>query len=796
MAIKSDSFGFLVGHPADWGEALKLWAGIRQDVRDIHRALSGTAAAAKRATSEGARTVNAVPRSRGVDVARVVQVTTKAIAQPTAPLKTATVSKEVLRSALIGAAQRDAKGRFISATRAVTPNAPNSTLGNQEQSRDSRGKFDGAASRLAVPGRIGAMGSIASNAIERAPDVDPSIAAAKEVSAIVSPIGRGFGKMFGSGSEEKKKMVWIKRLWMDLRGLRREETEFNKASLRKLAAIEKKPVAGGGGGLFNFLPKMPKIPALAGIGAFLAKTLLKGGKGLFGLGKGLLRRVPLLGGLLAGGSALASMFGGDDPEKSPEENRRDRFSGGGRGIGGLIGGGLGLFLGPIGAVIGGMLGERLGEMFGEWLSTFDWEEIGGKISATWEAGVKKFSDGWDAITGFFKDKFDVAKNAANAVKDSAIDAGNVANDYVKEKTGVDVKANVVNAATAVKNTAVAAVETVDKHVVKPVTAAAGAVANYGQERVVKMAVPVGRLVNERWQAAKDYLVGGASSAGVDPGVVAQIAHFESGFNKDAAPIQKSGKKLSSAHGYGQFLDGTWTDMINKYGGKYGVDGAGKLSKQDAEKYRSDPKIQAGMLAEFTRENVEKGRKFGGTDDAANVYAYHNLGDGDAGRILKAVKNNPETSVRDALVGGRKVGDSERLRIEAVIKNNKSLYGDGTISAGAAYSNMGIKMRAGEFFAQDARAMQAQSAIPSLAATPKASAVPNISAVPNVPTTYAVAKMPDIPDMSAISSTTQLNSKPSNASVTVVAPKSDVGQDVRDRGIAHVVTGGMSGSRWG
>ncbi len=306
-----------------------------------------------------------------------------------------------------------------------------------------------------------------------------------------------------------------------------------------------------------------------------------------------------------------------------------------------------------------------------------------------------------------------------------------------------------------------------------------------------MAAPIGRVVNERWQVAKDYLVGGASSAGVDPCVVAQIAHFESGFNKDAAPVQKNGKRLSSAHGYGQFIDGTWTDMINKYGGKYGVDGAGKLSKQDTEKYRSDPQIQAGMLAEFTRENIEKGRKLGGTDDAANVYAYHNLGDGDAGRILKAVKNNPETSVRDALIAGRQVTDSERVRIEAAIKNYKSLYGDGTISAGAAYQNMGNKMHMGEFFAKDARAMQAKSVLPSLAVTPQSPAVPNISTIPNIPTAPAIAKIPDIPEIASVSPATQLNGRSSSTSVTVVAPKFDVGQDLRDRKIAHVVTGGMS-----
>ncbi|PFH11986.1 hypothetical protein BCF11_4458 [Collimonas sp. PA-H2] len=95
------------------------------------------------------------------------------------------------------------------------------------------------------------------------------------------------------------------------------------------------------------------------------------------------------------------------------------------------------------------------------------------------------------------------------------------------------------------------------------------------------------------------------------------------------------------------------------------------------------------------------------------------------------------------------------------------------------------MRTGEFFAQDARATQAQSVIPSLAA------VPNISAVPNMPTAPAVAQIPDIPEIASILPATQFNARASSTSMMVVAPKFDVGQDLRDRKTAHVVTGGMS-----
>jgi hypothetical protein len=358
MTIQSDSFGFLVGDPADWGEALKLWAAIQDDVRGIRQALTSSAAAAKRVTQSSTAPALALPRRQSAAAAKVVQITSRTVVQPASLLKTAVVSKDVLRTVFPATVRRDANGRFV---RTVTPNAPRA---GQDQPSERNGKGESTDGRSAVSGRIGAVGAMASNAIDRAPDVDPAIAAAKELSAIVTPIGRGFGKMLGRDGEEKKKVIWFKQLWTELRGLRRDETEFSKAQLRKLAAIEKKPAAGSSsGGLLSRLA--PKIPGLGMLGNLLGK----GGKGLFGLGKGLFRRLPLLGAMLAGGSALASMFGSDDPDKTPAENRKGRFAGGGSGIGALIGGGIGLaFGGPIGAMIGGFIGDKLGEVTGEWLA--------------------------------------------------------------------------------------------------------------------------------------------------------------------------------------------------------------------------------------------------------------------------------------------------------------------------------------------------------------------------------------------------------------------------------------------
>lgn len=173
-----------------------------------------------------------------------------------------------------------------------------------------------------------------------------------------------------------------------------------------------------------------------------------------------------------------------------------------------------------------------------------------------------------------------------------------------------------------------------------------------------------------------------------------------GFNTNARPISKSQPQLnkvrqfdgtmamSSAHGLGQFIDDTWLEMLRKHGSKYGIANAGKLTATDAAYYRKDVHLQAAMLAEFTKSNIEQGRKLGGQDDNANTYALHNLGSGDGPKFLAALKQNPNAPVRSVLS-------------KTVIARNSSLYGDGTISMEQAYRNMGKLMSAGDRYAKDA-----------------------------------------------------------------------------------------------
>ena len=193
----------------------------------------------------------------------------------------------------------------------------------------------------------------------------------------------------------------------------------------------------------------------------------------------------------------------------------------------------------------------------------------------------------------------------------------------------------------------------------------------------------------------------------------------------------------------------------------------------AAKLRSDVELQAAMLAELTRENAERGRALGGKNDAANVYALHNLGEGDGAKFLKSLSANPGMSVRDALMRGVTT-EKGRKRVESVIANNRSLYGDGSISVGDAYSAMGKKMSAGARYAEEARAVTVRSPVSVSMPAPAAGGMPSVPSIPDAPRV-------------AVPLGSNANAKPA----VVVVKREDAGRDVSDRGIAHVATGGLA-----
>jgi hypothetical protein len=535
---------------------------------------------------------------------------------------------------------------------------------------------------------------------------------------------------------------------------------------------------------------------------------------------GLLKRVPLLGVMLAavgaGSSALAS--------ESSEASREDKDKATGKAVGGfggtiagMLGGGaagaaLGAFAGPIGAAIGGVVGAVAGGFFGEkagdivgetvggWVTSLRNADIPGMIGRAWTRTTDTMARGWDLALNTFGGIWDKARGVFDdlsqgvtklldkfgidlpAIKQKAMDLAAEAGESAREIAALAAKS-----AGAVKDAVTKGTSSAVEYTKDQAEHAGEALKN---SAMGKGASAISSKLSEGWNAAKGYLVGASQKADVDPGIVAKIAAFESSFNPNAAPIRKDGTRISSAHGYGQFLDGTWTDMINRHGAKYGVAGAGKLTKADTQKLRGDKNLQAAMLAEFTKENIEKGRKFGGKDDDANAYAFHNLGDGDAKKLLQGM--NAGLNVRESLMQGART-EKDRARVEAVISGNKSLYGDGTITAAAAYGRMGDFMRRGEVFAQDARA--STNAAPAIPAGPGSAAVV-MAGARNMPKMPSLAveppKVPDFQPVTAGLATTMGGGQEQRPSVIVVGNKTPVGRDLSNRPLAHIVTGGLSG----
>ena len=653
----------------------------------------------------------------------------------------ATIERAARLQAKAQAAQtkRDGKGRFVKGEGKDDADGGSSS----PSMREGSGLFK----------RLEGLASLGSNANQ----LDPALTAANEVREAVAPIGRGLSTLFG-GESERKKERWYKKIWKELK-------DGNKAQ----ANAPRGGGGGGGGAAMGLMRLLGMGAAGGGIGATIAAFVTK---------------IPAFLGLL-----LTRIFA------------------------------------PIAGIIAAWnVGQWLGTKIYEWLDkTGIGPAIFDPIFRAADSFIASAQSGWDKLSKGLGDVVDGIKTIPDklgsffsGLDDAMRNLPMVGDMYAKASDALKgAKETAVEVAKVVKES------TVEK--VREVNQAATATANEaslgyqqgksGQTQAPAASVPqaAGRVVGsavgkvkavaksaiDRWNGgAKDDIVNAANTTGVDAGLLASIAHFESSFNSNAAPIAKDASKnrvkqhdgrmaISSAHGYGQFIDDSWRGALNKWGGKYGVEGAGKLTKAQANEMRGDKRLQSLMLAELTKENITKGRALGGQDDAANVYAFHNLGGGDASKVLKAMRDAPGTSVRDALLAGTQ-NPKEIARVEAVISGNKSLYGDGSISAQQAYANMGKAMQGGEVFAKEARLAQgAVSTTPAISAATGSAALSRMQ--PSIPPSVP-AKLP--PAAEVPKTVTQLNSdRAEPVPVNVTLPER-IGQNVGDRNIAHIVTGGL------
>lgn len=125
----------------------------------------------------------------------------------------------------------------------------------------------------------------------------------------------------------------------------------------------------------------------------------------------------------------------------------------------------------------------------------------------------------------------------------------------------------------------------------------------------------------------------AASTGVGFDYLVKTAQRESNFDPNA----KAG--TSSATGLFQFTEATWISMLERYGGKHGVETAGQ-SRAELLAMRKDPQLSSLMAGELAGENGKiLAKKLGRPATSQELYISHFMGPSDAARLVDAARDN-------------------------------------------------------------------------------------------------------------------------------------------------------------
>jgi hypothetical protein len=125
----------------------------------------------------------------------------------------------------------------------------------------------------------------------------------------------------------------------------------------------------------------------------------------------------------------------------------------------------------------------------------------------------------------------------------------------------------------------------------------------------------------------------SAATGADFDYLLKTAQRESNFD----PAAKA--PTSSATGLFQFTEGTWMEMLERYGAKHGVD-ASKLTDNAKLALRTDADLSARMAGELARENAKVlGKKLGRQPTSQELYIAHFMGPKDAAHLIHAAQRN-------------------------------------------------------------------------------------------------------------------------------------------------------------
>ncbi|MGB3426134.1 MAG: transglycosylase SLT domain-containing protein [Castellaniella sp.] len=839
--LNHDENGFLKGEPIkkdephrgdpdhpsralDSDAMLAIWDGMASDIAAIR---TNVERAPKAATPTGRadNPVFTVVMPRGavqpserqgrISAARAVSVVTRptsAVAQPVArPARSGAANAVAATSDRVAmpAARRDASGRFVASGGEGQP-------GKAESKAREQSMLDGVARRVVAT----VSGVTRDNG-----QVDPTLQAVGEVA---QPVARGYSALSGAlPGGPKRQERWYRRIFGELRAFRKEETTFSKATSRTLKDIEKKPDAQGGDG-GSFLTMIP---------AFFAAIIP--------LVLGLLKKVPVVGGLLSGAMNLLDLFNSENDDGLTRGEKDIRSGKAIGGLGGVLAGGMagaklgatvGALGGPIGIAIGtavggaaGMFfgdkaGKILGETVGGWVAQLREADIPGKIVTAWEATTASIRTSWDTAMNKLSEVWAGIKGAAEKALDWAKEKGEAANKWIEEKTGINVKETAGKAADAVKDAGNAANEYVkDKTGVDLKESAGNAVdkAKAGVSWLGDKVSGAGSWISDkatgafnstaeklvpgyRHKETFDGIKGGAGLAKNGSYTSAEAERIRqlktSGANTGAnlvggmpADIQQKIRASAEQHGLDPEMmlsiaameSGGNADAISSTGaiGVFQFTGKTATGVGIQDRFDADQNIEGGM--KLTRQNAAILQKRGLPVTPENLYMAHQLGPGAAAEVIAGAQSGKKVSElsKGAQAGmGLNYGSSSATAAEYLAKNKAAL--EAQYQTAVAGSEAGVMASPSvQVAATPTPAVSPVTSPVLVAAAPAQTASAPAVTAPSLPAPPAVADAPKV----AVPLGSGDNGKPTQVSV----PPPDAGQDVRDRRIAHIVTGGYA-----
>ncbi|PSJ16152.1 transglycosylase SLT domain-containing protein [Nitrosomonas supralitoralis] len=703
MAIKHDNQGFLIGESVDLDKTFGLWNEIREDLRAIRAALTGSSKGDSAApivrikkplpdapAKPQVATPLASPLASRVIKSSSASLITKPLREDLGERKFSQLASPLERKAItrnIRTEKTSAKKEGGEGIKSAAPANRNTTTGRFERKNGTgnRGDTDDSFESSVYANEEGgrALSSAANKIVDAIgnigggmEDTDPTIKAFNEVS---QPLSRGYEMLsIGNSIDEKRKDRWFRRIFGELRLFRKDETLFNKAANKSLKNIEETTESSGGPDSGNSSWLMRYVLPLAVLAAGSIATFTSGF-----------------------GKKFVDQFS-NAHNKTMETMRRP--------------------LDFISEKLTSFIESVSGKIESAWLTFtgFVKDKLGVDLNKTLKPVADKVKSGYQAVKGNVSSAIKRAYDTAEAGVGSALETV-MPKGYRHRATFNGIKGGDKLASHGTYTDAEA------QRIRALKTSSANTSAN----------LPRGMPPEIQAKIAAQ-----AKKHGLDPVMMQKIAAMESGGNPNA--ISETG-----AIGLFQFTGRTAT-------------GVGIKNRFDV-----DQNIEGGM--KLAVENMNMLKKQGLPITPENIYMMHQLGPSAAKEVIQGAEKG---------LSKRDLSQSTQFGID----NN---YGKNSATAAEYIDANRIALDKRYASVVGASIPETSNSLASPVSFDPAKTV--FAPAPGIPSvSSSIPSIPDAPPIIApVGSIT--GKKDSN---NVVA-KQEVGQDVRDRRIAHIVTGGLS-----